>query len=857
MIATQSKAVDVGIIIASEEEFEELNNQLGKEWKAEEYKDNDYYLFERSEYCCVAILIDEKNPASFKDKTKELIKGYQPLTLVLVGISDSLSSNMKIGDVIIANEINDYQQNDAIVEIQASYKLKGRIINKAKNLQFRQINLYKKWQKQCSNKLIEILNSKNLPELIDKKIINNLPINKTGKIASGARNVNYETFKQSLKQIDEALLAVDIESYNFLETTSSEDEPEWKQKTLILRGISDGGNKQKAELEKIKIGDEAFQRYAMHNALQFLWAFLETGNLPRKESQELQKNLKKISTSLKDGKLVIFLGSGINYSPGNSNMANLPPSDITIADKLSQSYDKNMDLSGLPCEFCPVEHERRPPINHGYQVENILETLQICPIKEKINSVSSLREYLINEQKLTDAKRDIKCWAQFILNESENGSQNLSEKLRNILKSKPEDDEYQPNKDDKYQPNEIQKALAKLALEMAEKNMQLPLTIATSNYDYGLEKAFEEQRLIIDVISYINEGRNAGEFCYGNYTPETIYYQKNDSRFKVIKSIETTSNTQHRYDVFLSYNRKDLSAVESIKKELEQRQLSVWMDKYELRPGLPWQPDLEEIITNCKSAAICFGNNGIGAWEENEMYDLLLQNVNEKKKGKVLPVIPVFLPGSPKDIQLPTSLRRYTFVDLSDGMAKEKLDDLEWGITGVKPGIDSEQLDKQGGNKAEWQKKEANKMVDQSFQSYRSSQNVSGKIIKLYGGVLYKSNQREYESFTIAESHKINYLKENAASDILAKMTNILMKSDMLFIGYSANDTDLLRILQRLLPERFSPSYSSGGSDSKPRGWLIHQSKASAINEKYWNNQNVTPIKCGWEDFIKKFKATL
>ncbi len=677
MVHTQSEPVDVGIIIALPEEFEELNNQV-KKWRETTFNNHYYHLFERSGYRCVATLIGEMNPTPCAIRTQELIEVWQPETVVLVGISGSLSSDIKVGDVIVAQEVNGYEESGALVDKQENFKLEFggnhyrtsqifidelihfRVGNKTRTI-------LNEWKNQCSNKLDELLNQENRQYLIDQQIINEdqRPKFKRGHIASGTKVVKSEEFKKLLlSHAGRKLLAVDMESYGFLCTIACKNEDE-REKTLIIRGISDSGNKQKTELEKI--GDGALRRYAMHNALQFLWAFLKSNSLPHKESKELQNNLHTIAESLKNGNLVFFLGPGINYSPDTLNTASLPPSDITIAEKLSQSGSNQIDLSGLPCEFCPVNHKNRPKDKDHPD--------KTCPIEQRIVSESSdnskLEKLLTNEQELIDSKREIKCWAHYIL--SEHGDQKLSDQLRDILKPERK----------KYQWNKIQIFLANLAKNIwYENSSSLPLIIATSNYDYGLEKAFEHKRLNIEVISYITEGINedinSGSFCCGNYIPNPKYEESND-RFNLLESSQITDQ-----------------------------------------------------------------------------------------------------------------------------------------------------------------------------------KNIIGKIIKLYGGVLYKSNQTQYETFTITESHRINYLRQKEPGEISITFFENLMKKDMLFLGYSENDTDLLMILQRLFPTRFPSNYSlTKNNKGKPRGWLIHQSKASTINDKYWDNCNVKPIKYGWEDFIEEFKETL
>jgi hypothetical protein len=139
------------------------------------------------------------------------------------------------------------------------------------------------------------------------------------------------------------------------------------------------------------------------------------------------------------------------------------------------------------------------------------------------------------------------------------------------------------------------------------------------------------------------------------------------------------------YDVFLSHNSKDKPAVKTLGTALKKRGLSVWLDEWELRPGLPWQDALEDIITGCKSAMVCFGGSGVGPWEESEMQALLRQFVSHKRIGNVESIIPVLLPGAPADVTLPLFLQAFTWVDLRNGLTADALDRLRWGITGEKP----------------------------------------------------------------------------------------------------------------------------------------------------------------------------
>src|SRR5215510_14583660 len=114
--------------------------------------------------------------------------------------------------------------------------------------------------------------------------------------------------------------------------------------------------------------------------------------------------------------------------------------------------------------------------------------------------------------------------------------------------------------------------------------------------------------------------------------------------------------TGFKFDVFLSHNRKDKPTVRAIGEALSARNLTVWLDEWQLVPGEPWQEALENIIETTKAAAVLVGQDGLGPWEQPEMRACLSEYVERK-----LPVIPVLLPGAPKKPKLPIFLRALTW----------------------------------------------------------------------------------------------------------------------------------------------------------------------------------------------------
>ncbi len=148
------------------------------------------------------------------------------------------------------------------------------------------------------------------------------------------------------------------------------------------------------------------------------------------------------------------------------------------------------------------------------------------------------------------------------------------------------------------------------------------------------------------------------------------------------------SDPNPQFDVFLSHNSRDKSTVRRLGTALKRRGLTVWLDEWELIPGRAWHDAVEVIIKTTKSAVVIVGENGLGPWEQPEMRACLNEFVKRK-----LPVIPVLLPNTPHEPDLPLFLQTFTWVDLRKGLTKAGLDRLEWGITGAKPVTSTEPIE--------------------------------------------------------------------------------------------------------------------------------------------------------------------
>ena len=150
-------------------------------------------------------------------------------------------------------------------------------------------------------------------------------------------------------------------------------------------------------------------------------------------------------------------------------------------------------------------------------------------------------------------------------------------------------------------------------------------------------------------------------------------------------SSATKSLIKGEFDVFLCHNNEDKPEVKRIGKQLKDKGIAPWLDEEQLRPGLPWQPLLEEQIGKIKTAAVFVGKSGLGPWQKRELYAFLNQFVN-----RGCPVIPVLLKDASQEPELPPFLRDMTWVDFRTQEDLDKIlegslspmDRLIWGITG-------------------------------------------------------------------------------------------------------------------------------------------------------------------------------
>lgn len=130
--------------------------------------------------------------------------------------------------------------------------------------------------------------------------------------------------------------------------------------------------------------------------------------------------------------------------------------------------------------------------------------------------------------------------------------------------------------------------------------------------------------------------------------------------------------------VMISYKSEDRMMVFMLVGALQGRGVKVWYDQGGIAPGDNWQQIIDQALNDSEIALICIGRLGVAGWQEDEMQIIL----SYRKKGKIKKVIPVILPGTPDDLQIPAFLEPLHQVNFREGLSNEyQFESLMWGIT--------------------------------------------------------------------------------------------------------------------------------------------------------------------------------
>jgi nucleoside phosphorylase len=275
------------ILVALIEEFEELF-QIFPEMKVipdPEHGGSDFVFFVQGENCQISVvarLVGAMGISEAQLAVDRAITKWKPELIINIGIAASLHNDVKLGDVLIADQVDAYDSNlKAVSKGKNSWKLEHRgnvfhgdhsLLQFVKQYRFTHRKLYDSWRSSSRDIQHKLIPEDDIIALKNKQVLGDLPSLDIGHLASGSIVGAASEFAKFLKSKDGTFRALEMEAGGIARAAVKRTQPiSW----LVIRGISDLGDERKAQFDST--GDGGLRKLAMRNATNLMLALLKGG----------------------------------------------------------------------------------------------------------------------------------------------------------------------------------------------------------------------------------------------------------------------------------------------------------------------------------------------------------------------------------------------------------------------------------------------------------------------------------------------------------------------------------------------------------------------------------------------------
>jgi len=286
---------DVAVLIALEWEFEQLAALVELKDGIQDDRDGWYFPFSlpgngrehgaTREYRCVAKVIGEMDRLQVAGSANRMLDRWKPAVAVMIGRATSLDDEVKLGDIIVARQIDDYAANLKAAPVGDGFEFhhggqvfRGDVSLVAKTTGLRQARPkeFNAFIDGCIKERAAQLLPNALRELQAGTLLSSEPTIHSIHLASGLVLEAAPAFKTWLKRRDRELKALDMESAGFAAAAEGRGP---HSRALVLRGISDFADERKKEFDTTY--QDGIRRYAMRNVVRYLRLLMQLNLLPR------------------------------------------------------------------------------------------------------------------------------------------------------------------------------------------------------------------------------------------------------------------------------------------------------------------------------------------------------------------------------------------------------------------------------------------------------------------------------------------------------------------------------------------------------------------------------------------------
>lgn len=296
---------DVTILVALPEEYDVLAPVLSR--TIEPFGGRYWFTFDDvngNHRTAVISVLGNMGNEDARVAADRLITAAQPSLVAIVGIAGMLGDWTRLGEVVVATEVDNYLKDGKIVDAADGIGVVwgGRTLlasthpaRLASSFKTERKALFDEWKKTVISYMNETIPPAAQKELVEANLLPPGKILHVGPIASGPVVGGSKNFKELLLDRNRNFVALEMESAGGL--AAAYDREIWPS-TLVIRGLSDPSDDRKAVIDKV--GSGAIRRWAMYNASTLLDIFLRRLPIWTDGAVVVPKRAKRASSSTEE-----------------------------------------------------------------------------------------------------------------------------------------------------------------------------------------------------------------------------------------------------------------------------------------------------------------------------------------------------------------------------------------------------------------------------------------------------------------------------------------------------------------------------------------------------------------------------
>lgn len=288
--------VDFAIITGLVEEFQELRRLFPRLQEDDTDQRHGQWFRGRIQgangvnYEIVASYQTKKGPLEANSLTTKLVEVWDPAYIILVGIAGTFDKDVKLGDVVVSQQIFYYDPGKAVAG-KIRYRPEGypcsvTLIRQSEAL-FLDRRIYRKWQQSGSRsarKKATALAGKFAAE--GQKALNkHVPKVHFGTVASGSLVVASKKLQEKLLRLHGQIIATEMEGAGVLNASFSMREV--PVPAIVIKGISDAADEQKENEDE----KGYWRELAKENSVRFALSLIERGRIRPLHTDEFDLDL--------------------------------------------------------------------------------------------------------------------------------------------------------------------------------------------------------------------------------------------------------------------------------------------------------------------------------------------------------------------------------------------------------------------------------------------------------------------------------------------------------------------------------------------------------------------------------------